>query len=121
MAAVATALAGLIGASAEAHNRVTWYWSTSLAERRVLTSPKTEQVLRAWLIEDAECEPFGKWIWSDGRPRQKLYKHFHCLIRYSVEEEECDEFGCYPGDIVSYETERVLHVLGRFDFALWRA
>lgn len=97
------------------HRGDTWYSSEGLAAERIETSPKAKALLGAWSVDSAECEGLGHWIWNRTRTL-RLYKHFACLIAYTVEVE--DAYGFL--DFQDEEVERVLHVLGRFDFTLWR-
>lgn len=100
-------LAALAAASvppASSHPRSLWYWSAVRAEHKVLTSSRGPVAFNASYLSDVDCIPIGVWIWSDSRPRQKLYKHFDCGFTVNW-----DDGG--------YQTvERIVHVLSAQDF-----
>lgn len=57
-------------------------------------------------VTDIDCLPIGPWIWSDARPRVKLYKHFDCGFTVNWDD------GSYRS------VERILHVISGQDFVM---
>ena len=114
--AAAALIASVAAVPAQAHPENRWHWSTAAAEYQLTTSFRAQNALRATSVDYAECEPQGTRIRSSSG-RQWLYKHFECLIRFTRTEEECDSYSCYDQPY-EYEAVRILHVTGRFTFAL---
>lgn len=76
--AVMSILAALaIAPKGQAHY-TTWYWSETLADSKVRHS--------RWAVQSdvflADCQGTGNSIFSNGRRRIPLYKHFDCVVTY---------------------------------------
>jgi hypothetical protein len=98
--------------SATAHN-TDWYWSAARAENKLLTTGQAANALNAEDVWGADCIGRGlrrgiDWIYSETRPRTKLFRHFECFVEWTD----------YDGQ--GWEMETVLHVRGSQAFTLAR-
>lgn len=96
-----TTLALGFTASAGAHNRVTFYWSSGLAEHQ-LVEDGVEWAEGFEYVDSARCRGFGPFTRSKKSGR-RLFKHFRCSVVTTSEK---------TGDQDSYRL--TLHVLGRY-------
>ena len=74
--AVALLMAMTLAGTARASSP--WYWSVERANFKIEQSTGIRAQFHADFVLNVDCVPLGVWIWSNGSPREQLYRRFDC-------------------------------------------